>query len=227
MDWGRLLGAVLQGAAAPPRRAAPRRRATASPLGLTQAETRQIGRVVGALAGIAADALAQRQPPRAPEPPPPAPRPAPRPVAVAGAPPPPPPPRRVPRTAAPANPAPPPPEAEEHREAKLLLRAMVAAAKADGALDAAERKAIAAQLDAAGLDAAERAAILAEFDNPAAPETLAKEARDPMLAAQLYAAAFAAAGEVSAAERAWLDRLAKALRLDAAAKGAIEARLGG
>ncbi len=48
-----------------------------------------------------------------------------------------------------------------------------------------------------------------------------------MLAAQLYAAAFAAAGEVSAAERAWLDRLAKALRLDAAASAAIEARLGG
>ena len=86
-----------------------------------------------------------------------------------------------------------------------MLRAMVAAARADGQVDAEERARIADQLDAAGLAPVTRDAVLAEFDRGAAPEELAREARDPMLAAQLYAAAVAGAGSVEGAERAWLD----------------------
>jgi uncharacterized membrane protein YebE (DUF533 family) len=106
-----------------------------------------------------------------------------------------------------------------------MVRAMIAAAKADGRVDAAERSAIAAQLDAAGLSAEERDFVLTDFDKPLTPEALAKEARDPMLRARLYAAAFAAAGEATAEERAWLDALARALKLDKAAAKAIEERL--
>ena len=209
MDLGRILGAVLGGAAARPARRATRRRSTL-PFGLTQTEARQIGRVVGALAGIAADAL--NRPAPAPTP---APEPAP-PVRRAPVPA-----RRLPETP-PARPV----AAAETSEALLLLRAMIAAARADGALDAAERAATARQLDAAGLSPAERDRVLADFDTPATAEALAKEARDPMLAAQLYAAACAGAGTVSAGERAWLDRLAAALKLDRRAAAAIESRLG-
>jgi uncharacterized membrane protein YebE (DUF533 family) len=99
---------------------------------------------------------------------------------------------------------------------------MIAAAKADGAVDAAERAAIASQLDAAGLTAEERDFVLADFDRPMTPEALAREATDPMLRARLYAAAFAGAGQVSATERAWLDSLARALKVDRAAAAAIE-----
>jgi hypothetical protein len=113
----------------------------------------------------------------------------------------------------------------ETAEALLMLRAMIAAAKADGAIDAEERGRIAAQLDGAGLSAAARDAVLADFDKPLAPTALAKLASDPMLAAQLYAAAVVGAGEIAAAERAWLDEFAKALKLDRAAAAAIEARL--
>lgn len=211
MDLGRILGAVLGGAAARPARRATRRRSTL-PFGLTQTEARQIGRVVGALAGIAADALNRPAPAPTPAP---APEPAP-PVRRAPAPA-----RRLPETP-PARPV----AAAETSEALLLLRAMIAAARADGALDAAERAAIATQLDAAGLSPAERDRVLADFDTPATAEALAKEARDPMLAAQLYAAACAGAGTVSAGERAWLDRLAAALKLDRRAAAAIESRLG-
>ena len=83
------------------------------------------------------------------------------------------------------------------------------------------------QLDGAGLSASERDHVLADFDHPASIEDLARGARDPMLAAQLYAAAFGAAGELNPEERAWLDRLGMALRLDKAAIAAIERRLGG
>jgi uncharacterized membrane protein YebE (DUF533 family) len=113
----------------------------------------------------------------------------------------------------------------ESAEALLMLRVMIAAAKADGAIDAEERGRIAAQLDGAGLSAKARDAVLADFDKPQSPAALAKQATDPMLAAQLYAAAVVGAGEIAAAERAWLDELAKALKLDRAATAAIEARL--
>jgi uncharacterized membrane protein YebE (DUF533 family) len=113
----------------------------------------------------------------------------------------------------------------ETAEALLMLRAMIAAAKADGALDAEERGRIAAQLDGAGLSAKARDAVLADFEKPQTPAALAKQATDPMLAAQLYAAAVVGAGEIAAAERAWLDECAKALKLDRAATAAIEARL--
>jgi hypothetical protein len=77
----------------------------------------------------------------------------------------------------------------ETAEALLMLRAMIAAAKADGAIDAEERSRIAAQLDDAGLSPAARDMVLADFDKPLTPAALAKLASDPMLAAQLYAAA--------------------------------------
>lgn len=213
MDLGRIFGAVLGGAAQPPRRRASPTRRAAGPFGMTQAETRQVGRALGALATIAAEALSQagsgpgQQPTPAPQK---APAPAPRPA------------RRLPEVM-PKAPAPP---SAEHAEARLLLRAMIAAARADGVVDRAERQSIAAQLDAAGLSAAERDQVLADFDHPATVEQLSDAARDPILRAQLYAAAFAAAGEVSAEERAWLDRLGEALKLQPAARKAIEDRLG-
>jgi hypothetical protein len=112
-------------------------------------------------------------------------------------------------------------------EGLLLVRAMVAAAKADSRLDPAERKAILERLEIAGLTVAERDVVLADFDRPAAPEALAKGVKDALLAARIYAAAAAAAGERCAEEQAFLAALAKALRLDAPAIAAIEQRLAG
>ena len=106
-----------------------------------------------------------------------------------------------------------------------MLRVMIAAAKADGTIDAGERQRLAAQLDGAGLSAAARETILQDFDKPAPALALAKQATDPMLAAQLYAAAVMGAGEISAPERAWLEDFARALKLDRAAITAIEAKL--
>ena len=228
MDLNRVLGALLGGAAQPQRK---RRRSpggVASLLGGRSAEARA-ARAIGALAVGAIGAWMERsgQAQPAPAAPQPARRAPATPPDVAG------PARRLPQTGAspwaqprPAAPPPDPtgPEAEE-AEALLMIRAMIAAAKADGRVDAAERAAIAAQLDAAGLSAEERDFVLADFDRPLSPEALAREARDPMLRARLYAAAFAGAGDITPPERAWLDALAQALKLDKAAAAAIEERL--
>lgn len=233
MNINRVLGALLGGVARPPRRRGP-----AGLGGLIGGRSReaQIVRAVGAVAGVAIDsymrnreakaaAAAREAPPPAapsrPAAPPAAGRPwaAPAPAAPAG--------RRMPDTG-PVRmgvPEPAPGPSAEEAEALLLVRTMIAAAKADGQVDPAERAAIAAQLDAAGLDADERDFILRDFDRPLAPAELAAAATDPMLRARLYAAAVAGVGEVSPAERAWLDRLAAALRLDKAAAAAIEDRL--
>lgn len=114
----------------------------------------------------------------------------------------------------------------EQREAVLMLRAMIAAAAADG-LDDEEQALLAGQLDRAGLSATEREEVLAEFDRPATPGQLAAAVADPMQAAQLYAAAYAATGDISPAERAFLDELAAALGLARDAVAGIEARIEG
>ena len=69
--------------------------------------------------------------------------------------------------------------------------------------------------------------LSASFDRPMTPQALAQAARDPMLRAQLYAAAAAAMGEIAPPERAWLDQFGTALKLDPAARASIESRLAG
>jgi uncharacterized membrane protein YebE (DUF533 family) len=219
MDLTRLAEALLGGAATPPRRR--RRRAAPSLLGSSRSREAQAVRGLATLAGIAIEALSKSRP-----------TPQPVPAPTRRAPDLPPPrvettPKANPWNARAPEPAPEPgPPAVEDAEALLLIRAMIAAAVADGHVEPAERQAIAAQLDAAGLDVRERDFVLADFERPLTPEALAREAKDPMLAAQLYAASVAAVGEISDGERAFLDRLAKALRLDKAAVAAIEQRLG-
>ncbi|MBE9606404.1 DUF533 domain-containing protein [Acetobacteraceae bacterium H6797] len=123
----------------------------------------------------------------------------------------------------PAAPPAPEPRAEQ-REAVLMLRAMIATAAADG-LDEEERRLLGEQLDAAGLTSEERDEVLAEFAAPSTPESLAAGVSDPVQAAQIYAGAYAAADEISPAERAFLNRLAVALGLAPEAVERIEERL--
>lgn len=253
MDAKRLLGALLGGVLAPPR--APRRttRAPAKPPATRTAKpaakpaakraarpaplidvriggSRRTSSALTALARLAAEALAQTSAPapRAPAPRTPPPRtpstpsggPVPVPSPVPG--------RSHPWGAAkPAAPPPAPvePVGAEDREALLIIRAMIAAARADGVIDAAERAAIAGQLDQAGLDAEARELVLKQFAAPASLDALAAEIADPVLAAQVYAACTIAVGEASAPERAWLADLARRTGLAAETVAAIERRL--
>lgn len=225
-DFNRLADALIGGAARKPG-TVKRRRRTTSPFGSSRSGQAQAVRALASLAGLAVEALTKAAPAPVEAPPPPKSRkavdiPAPR----RDAPSPwgnPAPARRLPETghAAPTSAAP----RAEQAEALLLIRAMVAAAAADGAVDRAERQAIAAQLDAAGLTAPERDLVLADLEAPATAESLAAEVADPMQAAQLYAAAVAVVAEMSAAERGFLDRLRAALVLSPNAAAAIEARL--
>ena len=147
---------------------------------------------------------------------------APQPVMAPGPMPPPPPGARG------AMPPPPPaanPSPARVEEAMHLLRAMITAAHADGLIDADEREAILGRARQAGMDADSLQALDAEIRAPLTLEQLT--IRTPAAQrAEVYAAALIAITADTEAERAFLDRMAGLLSLDAAARADIHAQLG-
>lgn len=103
-----------------------------------------------------------------------------------------------------------------HEESLLLIRAMIAAANADHAVDDAERAAILEKIAARGLGAEERRFIEQELGHPLDLRALASQVKSPAMAEQVYAASVLALEVDSDAERNYLQRLASALKLDAA-----------
>lgn len=97
---------------------------------------------------------------------------------------------------------------------RLALRAMLAAAKADGQIDEAEMDRILGHLKADEVTEAERRFVLDEIRKPLDPSDLAKDVRNPAQAAEVYAASLLAIDIDSEAEREYLRKLASALRLD-------------
>ncbi|AIS17649.1 Inner membrane protein yebE [Pseudomonas rhizosphaerae] len=103
------------------------------------------------------------------------------------------------------------PEAEGHSHA--ILRALIAAAKADGRVDAQEEAAIRAELTAHAEDAQLQQWLDAELARPLDAQELASAADGPAMAAEMYLASVMLMGQQDAGERAWLDQLAVALGL--------------
>jgi uncharacterized membrane protein YebE (DUF533 family) len=103
------------------------------------------------------------------------------------------------------------PPAQARSEA--LVRAMIAAAKADGHIDDAERARITQQMQRLGLDAQWVAFLLAEIDKPLDAGEVARGADTPEAAAEIYVASLLVIAVDHPDERAYLDRLAAALQL--------------
>lgn len=96
-----------------------------------------------------------------------------------------------------------------------LLRTMIAASLADGHIDDQERIAISGKLNESGprLDEAEQF-LTHELANPASVDTIAREVSSEEEAAEVYLSALLAIDPDNSAERAFLARLAMALKLD-------------
>jgi uncharacterized membrane protein YebE (DUF533 family) len=95
-----------------------------------------------------------------------------------------------------------------------LVRAMVAAAKADGHVTSAERRRIAAQLPELGLGPEAEALIAEELDAPLDVGRIAALAASPEEAAEIYAASLLVVDPEAPAERGYLAMLAARLKLD-------------
>ncbi len=97
--------------------------------------------------------------------------------------------------------------------ALLLIRAMIAAAHADGEFSADERARIMQTLDEGGADAADRARVESEIAHPRPLQDLLSEVRDPETAQQVYLASRAAIDPETEANRAYLANLRRRLDL--------------
>jgi uncharacterized membrane protein YebE (DUF533 family) len=116
-----------------------------------------------------------------------------------------------------------PSTARERNELSLaLLRAMIAAAKADGEIDAQEQKTILAKLDELDLDNAAKAFVIDELRKPLDIDAVVEGATSPERAAEIYAASVLAIDPDDPAEEAYLAMLASRLNLDPALKASIE-----
>jgi uncharacterized membrane protein YebE (DUF533 family) len=105
-------------------------------------------------------------------------------------------------------------EAELERTADLILRAMIAAAKADGQIDGGEMQRITGRLEQAGADQEARDFVMAELQKPLDLEGLTREIHSPEVGAEVYAASLLAIEVDTPAERDHLRRLANRLGLD-------------
>jgi uncharacterized membrane protein YebE (DUF533 family) len=105
-------------------------------------------------------------------------------------------------------------DAAQQSLAKNLLRAMIAAAKADGHIDAKEQANIFAQMDQLTLTSDEKAFVVDELRAPLDIDALARGVTSPEEAAEVYAASLLAIDVDNAAERGYLGMLAARLNLD-------------
>lgn len=103
---------------------------------------------------------------------------------------------------------------QDNATALLLIRAMIAAASADGVVDDAERAHITGNLQQLGAEPDAAQFLDAEFASPATALNLAAQAGSPEVAAQVYAAARLTIDPDHEAETAFLRDLAGALGLD-------------
>ena len=114
----------------------------------------------------------------------------------------------------------PPSQAEQHSHA--ILRALIAAAKADGHIDERERQLIDAEVAKLSQDPQLLQWIDAELHQPLDPAAVARAAQTPEMAAEMYLASLLLVDEQNFMERAYLDELARQLRLDPALRAELE-----
>jgi uncharacterized membrane protein YebE (DUF533 family) len=98
---------------------------------------------------------------------------------------------------------------------KLLVKAMISAAKADGKVDEAEVKGILGRVGSDTVTEEEKQFVLSELRAPLDVEGLAAGVRNPAQAAQVYAASLLAVSVDTPREEAYLRELAQRLGLDA------------
>lgn len=115
------------------------------------------------------------------------------------------------------------PAAVTNDAAILYIRGMIAAAAADGRIDAKERQNILGSLQQAGLGAEAEEFLTNELKHPASPQELAAAVGSEQEAVQLFTAARIAVDHDSPEENAFLASLARNLKLDGTLAAHIDA----
>ncbi|MGF1910998.1 tellurite resistance TerB family protein [Vibrio kasasachensis] len=96
---------------------------------------------------------------------------------------------------------------------QLILKAMIAAAKADGHVDQTEMSHIESAIEQAGADDQLKTMIHQELNKPLDPSQIAQLAHTPQQASEIYLASLIVVDEQNFMEKAYLKELAKQLHL--------------
>lgn len=117
-------------------------------------------------------------------------------------------------------------EEELENTALLAIRAMIDAAKADGAIDGNEMGRIVGKLKELGTDDGARDFVMNELQKPIDMDDLVSQVRSPEVAVQVYSASLLAIDVDTPAEKEYLQKLAQALNLDAETIARVHQALG-
>ncbi|WP_053147823.1 tellurite resistance TerB family protein [Pseudomonas sp. P97.38] len=114
----------------------------------------------------------------------------------------------------------PPAQVEQHSQA--ILKALVAAAKADGHVDERERELIEGEFTKLDNDQELQHWLHAELNKPLDPADVARAAGTPEIAAEMYVASVMLVDEENFMEKSYLDELARQLKLEPGLKAELE-----
>ena len=114
----------------------------------------------------------------------------------------------------------PPAEMEEHSQA--ILRALIGAAKADGHVDDRERQMIEGEIEKLTPDPQLKQWFDQELRKPLDPTEVARSAKTPEIAAEMYLASILMVDDQNFMERSYLDELARQLQLEPRLKSELE-----
>ncbi len=117
----------------------------------------------------------------------------------------------------------PEPQVEQHSRA--ILKALVAASKADGHVDLKERQLLDQELSKFSNDLELRRWFESELNKPLDPAEVASVAKTPEMAAEMYVASVLMVDDESFMERSYLEELARKLNIDPALKVELEAQV--
>lgn len=114
-------------------------------------------------------------------------------------------------------------QVEQHSMA--ILKALIAASKADGHVDVKERQLLDQELNRFSSDLELRRLFESELNKPLDPAEVASEVKTPEMAAEMYIASVLMVDEENFMERSYLEELARQLKIDPALKGELEAQV--
>jgi uncharacterized membrane protein YebE (DUF533 family) len=114
------------------------------------------------------------------------------------------------------------PAAQVEQHSQAILKALVAAAKADGHVDERERQLIEGEFTKLDNDQELQHWLHAELNKPLDPTDVARAASTPEIAAEMYIASVMLVDEENFMEKSYLDELARQLKLEPGLKAELE-----
>jgi uncharacterized membrane protein YebE (DUF533 family) len=117
-------------------------------------------------------------------------------------------------------------DSEGGQDAVLLIRAMIAAANADGVIDQEERNRILGKLETVNLSDQEHSFVVRELLSPVGMENIVTAVKSQEMAKQVYTVSLLAIEVDTDAERTYINTLAQRLGLDESHINDIHRKLG-